>query len=353
MQGISETSQPTRDHTGVDLYPSLGRCAPGEPAWQVAVQGRVIRPWKDNLQKRIVLKLLSQTMRLSLDEVQSEVFNHRMADFWVKPYRRRRIRVQVESATYHLNKRSRGSGHFHGTIRVPYALCRTTKGCYGKTVVSVSDAKNSEPSATVARLIPPCGTSVISDIDDTIKDTDVTNRRRLFRNTFLNPYHSVPGMADVYRKWEGEGCEFHYVSSSPWQLFRPLEAFMNEHGFPAGSFHLRPFRLRDPNNFQLMLAGTRSKRKAIRGLLKWFPFRQFVLIGDGGQKDARLYAKVAKKHGHQIAQICIRRLPNGNGHSEREVRHIFRELPEVKWRLFEHGGELADLQAGSELGWNL
>jgi phosphatidate phosphatase APP1 len=335
----------------VDLYPTIGRRAPGEPAWQVAVHGRIVRPWHDNLQRRLVMKLLRQTMKIDFEDIQSDIFQERMDPFWVKPCRRRRVHVQVEGAVYPLRKRSRGSGHFHAAIRVPFALSRHTDSQPGSMVLATENGRAVDPSATIARLIPPCGTSVISDIDDTIKESEVFDRRQMFRNTFLNPYQPVDGMAGAYCQWAAQGCEFHYVSSSPWQLYRPLELFLNEHGFPPGSFHLRAFRLRDPNNFQLMTAGVRSKRKAIRSLLKWYPFRQFVLIGDGGQKDAKLYAKMAKKHGHQIAQICIRKLPAVSGYTEREVRHALRELPPSKWRLFEHGGELTDLQAGSHLGW--
>ncbi len=342
-----------RKTASVELYPTIGRRLPGEPAWQVAVQGRVMRPWADNIQRRLVMQLLRRTVRITENEMKSSILSERLADFWIRPCRNHRIQIQLDGSEHILPKRSRSSGHFLSPLRVPFAMARHGGDQAGNLVMTTARDNEGDSSATTARLIPPCGTTVISDIDDTIKVSEVLDRRQMFRNAFLDTYRAVEGMAQTYRKWAEEGCEFHYVSSSPWQLFRPLDMFIQEEGFPSGSYHLRTFRLRDPNNFQLKLAGTRSKRKAIRTLLKWYPFRQFVLIGDGGEKDAKLYAKVALKHGHQIAQICIRRLPDPTGELERTVRHALRDLPRSKWQLFEHGGELSHFQAGNSYGWNL
>ena len=358
MSQVSKTALEA-DHKAaqIELYPSVGRRIPGDSAWQVAVSGRVVRPWLDNLQKRVVLQLLRRTMRIDSEQMKSPVLEDRLADFWIKPCRGQRVRVQIGNAEFDLTKRSRGSGHFLSNVRVPFTVARQTDECAGDLSVTTVDslAPNTaiERSRTSTRLIPSCGTSVISDIDDTIKISEVHDRRRMFANAFLNPYEPVPQMARLYQGWAEQGSEFHYVSSSPWQLYRPLQSFLAEHQFPPGSFHLRPFRLRDPNNVRIKLAGTRSKRKAIRSLLKWYPFRQFVLVGDGGEKDAKLYSKIAVKHGHQIAQICIRRLPHSNPESERIVREALRVLPQSKWRLFEYGDELTYLKGGSKLGWGM
>src|SRR6185295_2069331 len=96
-----------------------------------------------------------------------------------------------------------------------------------------------------AYLLPPTGESVISDIDDTLKHSQVACKKTLLANTFLRPYETIPGMAGVFRDWWAEGAAFHYVSSSPWQLYEHLAAHLADEGFPTGSFHLRHFRLRD------------------------------------------------------------------------------------------------------------
>lgn len=64
--------------------------------------------------------------------------------------------------------------------------------------------KNSVCSATfgIVNLIESNGISVISDIDDTIKDTRIlAGARAVLKNTFYNPTRAVPGMANVYSQW--------------------------------------------------------------------------------------------------------------------------------------------------------
>ncbi|TVR19304.1 MAG: hypothetical protein EA391_00930, partial [Balneolaceae bacterium] len=68
------------------------------------------------------------------------------------------------------------------------------------------------------QLIPPEGISVISDIDDTVKITEIpAGGRVVVHNTFFKEYVAAPIMADMYAEWED--ATFHYVSGSPWQLF--------------------------------------------------------------------------------------------------------------------------------------
>lgn len=58
------------------------------------------------------------------------------------------------------------------------------------------------PSYGIVQLIEPYGVSVISDIDDTIKDTRVlSGARTVLSNTFFNPTRAIPGMADAYLQW--------------------------------------------------------------------------------------------------------------------------------------------------------
>ena len=68
------------------------------------------------------------------------------------------------------------------------------------------------------QLLPPRGVSVVSDVDDTIKISQVADHRELLNNTFLRPMEAVPGMPALYRRWAKDGAAFHYVTASPWQL---------------------------------------------------------------------------------------------------------------------------------------
>ena len=90
-------------------------------------------------------------------------------------------------------------------------------------------------------LLEPEGKSVVSDIDDTIKVSEIpAGKAIVLRNTFLRPYVAAEGMRDRYL---GLGdVSFHYVSGSPWQLFGLLHKFLIEQdGFPMGHIsHEKP-----------------------------------------------------------------------------------------------------------------
>ena len=166
------------------------------------------------------------------------------------------------------------------------------------------------------RLIAPRGLSLISDIDDTIKVTNIpAGREVVIENTFFRPFVAAPGMAERYR---GLGAEtaFHYVSGGPWQLYRPLAEFIAAAGFPDGSFHMKSVRknLATPGSWQDLarLAGgdatTEQKLGQISGLIRHFPDRRFILVGDSGEQDPEVYRAIRNRFPRQIDAIWIRDL---------------------------------------------
>ncbi|KAJ1918938.1 hypothetical protein H4219_002294 [Mycoemilia scoparia] len=150
------------------------------------------------------------------------------------------------------------------------------------------------------------GLSVISDIDDTIKTTNITDgKMAVLTATFAKQFLPVNGMAALYRTWQKLGATFHYVSNSPWRLYPMLETFFTKYQFPLGSIHLRQFDLGDfsVENYK----GTMdNKRVIIERMLRSFPKRKFVLVGDSGEWDLQLYTMLAKKYPNQIVKILVR-----------------------------------------------
>jgi phosphatidate phosphatase APP1 len=193
-----------------------------------------------------------------------------------------------------------------------------------------------------AYLIPPTGLSVISDIDDTLKHSHVACKQTLLANTFLRPFETIPGMAGIFRDWWAEGAAFHYVSSSPWQLYEHLAEHLVSEGFPTGSFHLRHFRLRDHLLRRLLMLRRSGKLGVIRSLLKRFPRRRFLLVGDSGEHDPEIYGALARRYPQQVARILIRQLA-GERDTLRRYARAFRGVDPARLKLFEDAGELARL----------
>ncbi|KAJ2782622.1 hypothetical protein GGI15_002856 [Coemansia interrupta] len=159
----------------------------------------------------------------------------------------------------------------------------------------------------VAHLVEPRGVSVVSDIDDTIKASNITAEKRIVLETvFARPLKAVPGMAALYRAWYDAGCEFHYVSNSPWQLYPSLDDFFHANRFPPGSAHLRSF---DPNDLLSVsnYTGTpQLKRDTIEQLFRTFPLRKYVLVGDCGEHDLETYTDLARRFPGRVLRIYIR-----------------------------------------------
>ena len=194
-----------------------------------------------------------------------------------------------------------------------------------------------------AQLVSPEGVSVISDIDDTIKISNVLDKQELLANTFLKKYQPVPGMAEAYRDWAGQGAVFHYVSASPWQLYSPLADFMSREQFPSGSFGLRSFRVKDRTFFNLFASPMESKVPVIESILSRYPGRQFVLVGDSGEKDPEVYGEIARRHKDQLLRIYIRNVPNSDVSKER-LEAAFKDVDHEFWNVFTEAGELSAIR---------
>ncbi len=170
------------------------------------------------------------------------------------------------------------------------------------------------------QLIEPEGLSVISDIDDTIKVTEIpAGPEVVVRNTLLRDYKAAPGMAAKYNKWSG--AAFHYVSGGPWQMYDPLSEFLIDakQGFPEGSFHMKsmPRNLFSTSSWkelkQLITNSEHTydhKVAEITLLMQRFPQRQFILVGDSGEKDPEVYRAVRERFRQQVREIWIRDIVN-------------------------------------------
>ncbi|KAF9126518.1 hypothetical protein BGW39_006565 [Mortierella sp. 14UC] len=205
---------------------------------------------------------------------------------------------------------SRPGGHFDGILRMSSGEVNAHRskdsdaGHLRFLKLHAHHADMPDPCHGVANLIDSEGVSIISDIDDTIKETNVTaGARIILRNTFLKDMMEVEGMASVYKRWWNQGAAIHYVSNSPWQLIPSLLEFFHAHMFPPGSAHLR---LHDNVLKTYFTAPGENKRRCIREILTDFPDRKFILVGDSGEIDMEIYTEMALEFPVQVVKIFIR-----------------------------------------------
>lgn len=162
-------------------------------------------------------------------------------------------------------------------------------------------------------LIPPVDMdfAVISDIDDTIVKTYVTDFFRMMRVLFLNnartrvPFEGVSAFYSALKRGP-EGVSdnpIFYVSSSSWNIYDLLLAFLDVHRIPRGPLLLRDLGL-DQTKF--VKSGHQHKLDKIERIFKFYPHTRFILIGDSGQQDPTLYYEAIQRHPGRVIAAYIR-----------------------------------------------
>ncbi len=318
----------------VVLFPTAAHLDANAGEWVVPVHGWIYEPEADSAWRGAALAGLLAALELEAGAADGALFRRRAGPFLADNERAKRIPIAIAGRSVTL-ARSEANGHFRDSLRLPSVLAKARRLEFA-TTPRRGDGRRFEG---VVHLIGPAGPSVISDIDDTIKLSDVTDKRALIANTFLREFRAVPGMAAAYRRWAAAGAAFHYLSASPWQLYPALGRFMAREGFPPGSVHLKNFRLKDQSFFDLFAAPAAHKRPRIEALLATWPGRRFVLVGDGGEKDPEIYGAMARRHPGQVAHILIRD-PAPHADAARYTA-AFAGLPAARWTVFGDASELA------------
>ena len=313
--------------------------------WVIPTHGWIYEPEKDSVSRRALMALLGGKLGLDAKDAELEIFKERARLFLVDNERGKQITIHFGTRAYPLNA-SLSNGHFRTSVYVPVG---ELKALAARQKVredwlqfrAVTRPGDKRVFVGAVQFLAPTGVSVISDIDDTIKVSNVSDREALVRNTFLKEFEAVPGMAELYQQWAKKGVRFHYVSSSPWQLYEPLRTFMVRSGFPLGSFRLKTFRWKDRSFFSLFASPEVTKPEDIHTILCRYPERKFILEGDSGEKEPEIYAAIARESPGQIVGICIRNVTGEAADGER-YQKCFRDIPRDRWMVFDKPEEVAE-----------
>ncbi|CAJ1460619.1 unnamed protein product, partial [Effrenium voratum] len=228
-----------------------------------------------------------------------------------------------------------GKGRVEVDVPLPVHLVdAASEGGILNFTVLLPEDKSRKIEAISARasalLIPPEGVLVISDIDDTVKVTEVfLGKDSVVRNTFLEEFRPVSGMVNLYRSWAEEfGAAFAFVSNSPPELQEPLREFLVNSGFPKAPVFLRP------------LGGSKEERAnfkemQISELLRQYPRKKVVLVGDSGERDPIVCAELLRRHPVQVIKVLIRQVSP----DMLVDKEIFAGIPEDRWQVFSDPAE--------------
>ena len=170
------------------------------------------------------------------------------------------------------------------------------------------------PVTTCRVLVPPptARFGVVSDIDDTVIWTNVTDKLRMAKIVFFDgvrarlPFEGVSALYRAFQNGAGgaEGNPIFYVSGSPWNLYDLLVEIFAHHGIPEGPIRLRDFGSSDES---LLHEDTkRHKIDRIRGILDCYPSLPFLLVGDSGEQDPEIYRQIVGDYSARIPAVYIR-----------------------------------------------
>lgn len=206
-------------------------------------------------------------------------------------------------------------GFFH--LDIPLATPLTPDASLGVALELIEPQPSDGASVTAVASIsvPPASArfGIISDIDDTVLWTNVTNRLNMLlmlagSNVHTRkPFRGVAAFYKALRDGVGgnEGNPIFYVSSSPWNLYTPLTEFMRLQDIPLG-----PLFLKDIGDHTLFAASEHHSHKldAIKRILDAYPHLPFVLIGDSGEQDPEIYSRVVHDYPQRVRVIYIRNI---------------------------------------------
>ncbi|THH40305.1 App1 family protein [Neolewinella litorea] len=179
---------------------------------------------------------------------------------------------------------------------------------------------------------------IISDIDDTILQTDVTSRFKLktMMHTLLKNAgnrRAFEGVSDFYEALQGgpdaKGFNpFFYVSNSPWNLYDLLLDFLHLNHLPRGPILLRDFGLPAEDTVQSFKT---HKADMVDKILTTYPDLPFIMLGDSGEADTDIYLEAARNNPERILCIYIRDVQ----HEERarRIEDLIEDISTINVRL--------------------
>jgi hypothetical protein len=159
--------------------------------WVIPVHGRVYEPEHSVFRRHLFASALDQAFDIRRDATAERIFSERVDWFVADGESGRRVWARVAGQSFDIGV-SDSNGYFFREIRI--AAGSTEPG----TVQAVQiPGGPGDGRVFEGRVIVPApdGVMVVSDIDDTVKVSNVIDRERLIENTFYREFVPAPALA--------------------------------------------------------------------------------------------------------------------------------------------------------------
>jgi len=203
----------------------------------------------------------------------------------------------------------------HGFI--DYKLPAGLQAPLTKVTLSVK-ADKGHAASSASYLVPvwgdePGSLGIISDIDDTLTDSDVPHKLHLLFNTLFHSQYDVkvfPGAGAQLATVAGTASGFpvrplFFLTGSPWNLHDRIEFAFGRSQVPKGAFVLRRFSKEPMKAYDF-------KHPHLQELFAAFPNTKWVLFGDTGEQDPEVYQTMSKEKPGNIQAIFIHNVTKAN-----------------------------------------
>lgn len=157
------------------------------------------------------------------------------------------------------------------------------------------------------------GLAIISDVDDTLLNSEVTSKLKLVKNAALRSAWELEAFPDaaLVLTQKARGLPVFYISGSPWGFRQRIGDYFTRSGFPQGQLLLKRFSS-DPLFDQMAY-----KWPYILSVVDALPRKRWLLFGDSGEKDPEIYARLRKERPDRVAAIYIHLVTKEAATSER------------------------------------
>ena len=195
------------------------------------------------------------------------------------------------------------------------------------------------PTAATVRAAGGRPVAVISDIDDTVLDSQVTSKRKLVwrvltsNATRLQTFKGAPGL---YQRLSRRGYPIVFVSGSPMNLYPRLQTFLQLRRFPRAPLRLKNVGLSAGSDS--LFEQKRYKLRQIEALCRLLPGYRLILIGDSGEKDPEIYRELVRRKGKAVLATLIHRVTDESPRAPRFAGQLlFRSYQAASTVLAERG----------------
>jgi phosphatidate phosphatase APP1 len=164
---------------------------------------------------------------------------------------------------------------------------------------------------------PPVG--VISDIDDTLTDSEITHHAEMLKNVFFHNTYDVKvfeGAPEALVAVAGKGASLRptlpvfYLSGSPWALHERISEAFDRVGLPHGVTILRRYSQESLNPFHF-------KHPHLLEIVDSNPGYKWILLGDTGEKDPEVYHTLMEERPGVVDAVFIHNVSNANPEDSR------------------------------------